>query len=120
MSSSKEEPIGKMNKISPDVAVNRLINCFETANREINQALNQEVPEKELKARVKLFVSDAFKKCDVDVKNPSKEGLRKAMELCRINTEKTLGPKAEAIVEKHYNEMSEIIERLPEDKKAES
>ncbi|MDA8141054.1 MAG: hypothetical protein M0036_20605, partial [Desulfobacteraceae bacterium] len=44
------------------------------------------VVEKELKARVQLFVGDAFKKCDVDVNNPTKEGLRNAMELCKINT----------------------------------
>lgn len=99
--------------IPPKIAMQRLVNCFETANREINAALNQEVPESELKARVKLFVNDAFKKCNVDVKNPSREGLRAAMELCRENTEKMLGPKAEEIIKKHYNEMSEIIERLP-------
>lgn len=112
--SDRDEHMGKEGKvqIAPEVAIQRLMNCFETANREINQALNQEVPERELKARVKLFVNDAFKKCNVDVKNPSKEGLRAAMEMCRINTEKMLGPKADEIVKKHYNEMSEIIEKL--------
>lgn len=100
--------------IRPKVAVARLINCFETANREINEALHQEVPERELKARVKLFVGDAFKKCDVDARNPTKKSLRKAMNLCKINTEKMLGKQAEPIIKKHYKEMSEIIERLPD------
>ncbi|MCL5099871.1 MAG: hypothetical protein M1158_01985 [Candidatus Marsarchaeota archaeon] len=95
-------------------AVERLINCFETANKEINEALGQNVPERELKARVRIFVGDAFRKCDVDVNNPSKDGLRKAMELCRLNTEKMLGPKAGPIIKKHYAEMSEIIEKLPD------
>ena len=101
-------------RITPDAAVERLANCFETASREINEALHQEVPEKELKARVKLFVGDAFRKCNVDINNPSREGLKAAMELCRVNTEKMLGPKAEPIIKKHYREMSEIIEQLPE------
>ena len=99
--------------VDPETAVERLINCFESANREINEALNQRVPESELKARVKLFVGDAFRKCNVDVNNPTKEGLRAAMDLCRLNTEKMIGPKAESIVKRHYAEMSEIIERLP-------
>ncbi|MGC8647890.1 MAG: hypothetical protein ACP5SJ_00115 [Candidatus Micrarchaeia archaeon] len=100
--------------IKPKVAVTRLINCFETANKEINEALHQEVPERELKARVKLFVGDAFKKCNVDIKNPSKQSLLKAMNLCKINTEKMLGKKADKIIKKHYKEMSEIIEQLPD------
>ncbi|MGC8687506.1 MAG: hypothetical protein ACP5RM_02285 [Candidatus Micrarchaeia archaeon] len=99
-------------KISTTYARDRLINCFETANKEINNALNQKVPEKELKARVRLFVGDAFRKCDVDFNNPSKEGLLKAMELCKKNTEKMLGKKGAKIVEKHYNEMLELFSRI--------
>ncbi len=96
------------------VAVKRLVNCFETANKEINKALDQKVPERELKARVKLFVGDALRKCDVDIKNPSKESLYEAMQLCKLNTEKMLGPKATPIIKKHYKEMNEIIEKLPD------
>ncbi len=102
-------------EITPDVAVERLINCFETANEEINRALGQEIPKKELRARVKLFVGDAFRKCNVDIKNPTKEGLKEAIGLCRINTKKMLGPMADPIIKKHYAEMSEIIEKLPDD-----
>ena len=104
----------RVNGIKPEVAVERLINCFETANVEINKALGQEIPKKELRARVKLFVGDAFRKCNVDIKNPTKEGLKEAMNLCKINTEKMLGPRAEPIIKKHYAEMSEIIEKLPD------
>ena len=103
----------KSGQVTPKAAVGRLISCFETANKEINEALHQDIPEAELKARVKLFVGDAFRKCNVDINNPTKEGLKEAMQLCKINTEKMLGPKAELIVKKHYKEMSEIIERLP-------
>ncbi len=39
------------------------------------------------------------------------------MNLCKLNTEKMLGEKAEPIIKKHYAEMSEIIEKLPEDDK---
>ena len=102
------------NDITPEVAAERLINCFETANEEINKALGQEIPKKELNARVKLFVGDALKKCNVNIKNPTKEGLREAMGLCKINTGKMLGPKADPIIRKHYAEMSEIIEKLPD------
>ncbi|MCL4404842.1 MAG: hypothetical protein M1544_01660 [Candidatus Marsarchaeota archaeon] len=102
-------------EVTPKIAVKRLINCFETANKEINEALGKKVPERELKARVKLFVGDAFRKCDVDIHDPSKEGLKKAMNECRINTEKMLGKKAAPIIKKHYAEMEEIIEKLPDD-----
>lgn len=103
---------GKKERDDPAIVTERLINCFETANREINKALDQEVPEEELKARVKLFVGDAFRKCDVDIRNPTKKSLRAAMEMCKVNTEKMLGPKAESIIKKHYKEMSEIIDKL--------
>jgi hypothetical protein len=102
----------KKEHVDPAVVTERLINCFETANREINEALDQKVPEEELKARVKLFVGDAFRKCNVNVRNPTKEGLKAAMEMCKVNTEMMLGPKAEVIIKKHYKEMSEIIDRL--------
>jgi len=101
-------------KITVTYARDRLINCFETANKEIAEALNQKIPEKELKARVKLFVMDAFKKCNVDFDNPTKEGLEKAMELCRKNTEKMLGKDSAKIVEKHYNEMMELFSKIEE------
>ncbi len=104
----------KTEEVTPKVALKRLINCFEAANMEINEALDQKVPESELKARVKLFVGDAFKKCDVDIKNPDKEGLNEAMELCRINTEKMLGKDASRIISKRYKEMSDIISKLPD------
>jgi len=102
-------------KVTPQIAVERLINCFETANEEINKALGQNIPKEELKARVKLFVGDAFRKCNVDIKNPTKKGLIEAMNLCKINTEKMLGEKAEPIIKKHYAEMQEIIEKLPDE-----
>ena len=37
------------------------------------------------------------------------------MDMCRINTKKMLGPKADPVIRKHYAEMSEIIEKLPDD-----
>jgi len=104
----------KRRKITVRYARDRLINCFETANREIADALNQKVPERELKARVRLFVGDAFRKCNVDFNNPTKEGLEKAMELCRKNTEKMLGKNGAKIVEKHYNEMLELFDKIEE------
>ena len=111
----KKDSSGSENeKITVTYARDRLINCFETANKEIAYALNQKIPEKELKARVKLFVMDAFKKCNVDFDNPTKEGLQKAMELCKKNTEEMLGEKGAKIVEKHYKEMMELFSRIEE------
>jgi len=104
----------KRRKVTVRYARDRLINCFETANKEIAYALNQKIPERELKAKVKLFVMDAFKKCNVDFDNPTKEGLEKAMELCKKNTEEMLGKKGAKIVEKHYNEMMELFSRIEE------
>jgi len=110
----KDSSDAENGKITVTYARDRLINCFETANKEIAEALNQKIPEKELKARVKLFVMDAFKKCNVDFDNPTKEGLEKAMELCRKNTEKMLGKDGAKIVEKHYNEMMELFSKIEE------
>ena len=93
----------------------RLIKCFADANRELNEAVGQKVPERVLKAKVKLFVGDAFKKCGVDFKNPDKEGMIKAMEECRNNIKGTLGEDGNKIVEKHYNEMLSLVARLPKD-----
>jgi len=111
---AKRDANAEPKKITTRYARDRLINCFETANREIADALNQKVPERELKARVRLFVGDAFRKCNVDFNNPTKKGLEEAMELCKKNTEKMLGKNGTKIVEKHYNEMLEIFNKIDE------
>ena len=97
-------------------ARDRLIKCFEDANHELNEAAGQKTSERELKAKVKLFVGDAFRKCGVDFKNPDKEGMIRAMDECRDNIKGVLGESGNKIIEKHYNEMLDIVSKIPEGK----
>ncbi|ASI13406.1 hypothetical protein Mia14_0063 [Candidatus Mancarchaeum acidiphilum] len=100
-------------KLDKDYVVNHLVSCFTNANKEMSDALNEKVPDDELNARVKIYLGDVFRKCNVDFKNPTKGGIKKAMEECKSNIINTLGEeRGTELVNKYYPEMDSVVERM--------
>ncbi len=103
----------KNKKLDKDYVVNHLVSCFTNANKEMADAMDEKVPAEELNARVKVYLGDVFRKCNVDFKNPTKEGIKKAMNECKNNIINTLGEeKGNELVNKYYPEMNSVVERM--------
>lgn len=90
-----------------------LLKCFESANREFNEILNQPVGDEALKQQVRQFVTGVFSNCGVSFDRPTKAGIMTAIEECRRNAESMMGPKGASIIEEHYEEMTKLLDRLP-------
>ncbi len=91
-----------------------LLRCFESANREFVNLLNQPVTDEALKTQVRQFVTGVFANCGVSFENPTKTGIVSAIAQCKSNAEAMMGPSGAAIIDHHYTEMMKLVNRLPE------
>jgi len=101
-------------RITPEFVRDELLTCFESANREFATLLNQPVTDEQLKQQVKQFVESVFVNCGASFTDPTKEGILTAMNQCRTNAEKMMGPEGAGIIRHHYDEMMKLADRLPE------
>ncbi len=101
-------------RITPEFVRDELLTCFESANREFATLLNQPVTDVQLKQQVKQFVESVFVNCGASYADPTKEGILTAMNQCRTNAEKMMGPRGVGIIQHHYDEMMKLVDRLPE------
>jgi len=101
-------------RITPEFVRDELLTCFESANREFATLLNQPVTDVQLKRQVKQFVESVFVNCGASFTDPTKEGILTAMNQCRTNAEKMMGPEGAGIIRHHYDEMMKLADRLPE------
>jgi len=101
-------------RITPEFVRDELLTCFESANREFATLLNQPVTDEQLKQQVKQFVESVFVNCGASFTDPTKEGILTAMNQCRTNAEKMMGPQGAGIIQHHYDEMMKLVDRLPE------
>jgi len=101
-------------RITPEFVRDELLTCFESANREFATLLNQPVTDEQLKQQVKQFVESVFVNCGASFTDPTKEGILTAMNQCRTNAEKMMGPEGAGIIRHHYDEMMKLVDRLPE------
>jgi len=101
-------------RITPEFVRDELLTCFESANREFATLLNQPVTDEQLKQQVKQFVESVFVNCGASYTAPTKEGILTAMNQCRTNAEKMMGPQGAGIIQHHYDEMMKLVDRLPE------
>ena len=99
--------------VTPAFVRDELLTCFESANREFAEVLNQPVGDEALKQQVRQFVTMVFSKCGVNYENPTKAGILTAIEECKRNAEAMMGPKGADIIQEHYEEMSKLLEKLP-------
>ncbi len=98
--------------ITPLVVRDELLKCFESANREFSRIMNQPATDEVLRTQVKSFVDGVFQKCGVSYDNPTKAGIRTAIETCKANAEAMMGPQGAGIIEHHYQEMMKLVEKL--------
>jgi hypothetical protein len=101
-------------KVTLQLVRDELLNCFESANREFATVLDQPVTDEALKEQVKNFVQSVFSNCGVNFDNPTKNGILLAINQCKANAERMMGPKGSQIIEHHYDEMMKLINKLPE------
>jgi hypothetical protein len=101
-------------KVTPSLVRDELLLCFESANREFSQILNQPVSDEQLKEQVRQFVETTFENCGVSFVNPTKSGIIMAMEQCRAKAEKMMGPQGADVIKHHYEEMMKLVNRLPD------
>ena len=99
-------------QVTPNFVRDQLLECFESANREFMNLLNQPVTDEQLRAQVKSFVEGVFTNCGVSYVDPTKEGIVAAISQCKSNAEAMMGPKGSAIIDHHYSEMMKLVNRL--------
>jgi hypothetical protein len=99
-------------KITPQFVRDQLLLCFESANKEFANLLNQNVSDSQLKEQVINFVKTVFSSCGVSFEDPTKEGITRAIEECKANAERMMGKQGSEIIEHHYKEMMKLVERM--------
>jgi hypothetical protein len=114
MTQTYKAPDVPSERVTPEFVRDELLSCFESANKEFATLLNQPVTDEQLKQQVKQFVESVFVSCGASYTDPSKEGILTAMNQCRANAEKMMGPQGAGIIQHHYDEMMKLVERLPE------
>ena len=101
-------------QITGEIVRDELLRCFESANKEFFTLLDQPVTDEMLKTQVKQFVEGVFQSCGVSYTEPTKTGILTAINQCKSNAEKMMGPKGADIINHHYTEMMKLVDRLPE------
>ncbi len=99
-------------QITPTFVRDQLLQCFESANREFAEVLNQPVTDQQLKQQVRTFVEQIFAQCGVNYVSPTKDGIVAAISECKSNAEKMMGPQGSEIIQHHYAEMMKLVARL--------
>ncbi len=112
MSAAYKAPNIPADSITPVVVRDELLKCFESANREFARSINQPATEEALRTQVKRFVDDVFQKCGVSFDNPTKLGIKTAIDTCKKNAEALMGPQGANIIQHHYQEMMKLVEKL--------
>src|SRR4029077_15240051 len=113
MTQTYKAPDVPSDRITPEFVRDELLSCFESANREFSTLLNQTVTAEQLKQQVKPFVESVFVNCGASYTDPTKDGLLTAMNQCRTNAEKSIGPQCAAIIQHHYDKKIKPPHKLP-------
>lgn len=101
-------------ELTPEFARDELLRCFESANREFYNILNEAITDEALREQVRQFVTGVFQECGANFENPTKQGILTAIEQCKANAEQMMGEKGTEIIRHHYDEMMKLLTRLPE------
>lgn len=99
-------------KVTPTLVRDELLKCFESANKEFMQVLNQPTNDDALKAQVKQFVTGSFQSCGASFDSPTKDGIVSAIGQCKANAEAMMGQKGADIIRHHYDEMMKLVDKL--------
>ena len=74
--------------------------------------MNQPVADEALKEQVKHFVQSVFSGCGASFENPTREGILLAINQCKANAEKMMGPQGTEVIRHHYDEIMKLVNRL--------
>lgn len=105
-------------KVTPVLVRDELLKCFESANKEFMQVLNQPTSDAQLRSQVRQFVAGSFQSCGASFDQPTRQGIVSAIGQCKTNAEAMMGPKGADIIRHHYDEMMKLVDKLPEKAKA--
>jgi len=114
MTQTYKAPEVVSDKITPEFVRDELLRCFESANKEFMTLLNQPVTDEQIKQQVRQFVESVFVNCGASYTDPTKQGILTAINQCRSNAEKMMGPPGAEIIQHHYDEMMKLVDRLQE------
>ena len=103
-------------KVTPVLVRDELLKCFEDANREFMNVLNQPTNDEALKVQVRQFVTGTFQSCGASFEHPTKQGIVSAIGTCKANAESMMGPQGAGIIKHHYDEMMKLVTKLPDAK----
>ncbi len=112
MTERYQAPVVSDEELTPAFVRDQLLECFESANREFAEMLNQPVTDEQLKQQVKTFVQTVFSQCGVSYVDPTRTGIVAAISECKTNAEKMMGPRGAEIIQHHYQEMMKLVDRL--------
>ena len=116
MADQYEAPDVPKESVTPLLVRDELLRCFESANREFMQVLNQPTNDEVLKTQVRQFVTGSFQNCGASFEHPTKEGIVTAIGQCKSNAEAMMGEKGAGIIRHHYDEMMKLVDKLPDAK----
>jgi len=116
MAGTYKAPEVSKDKVTPTLVRDELLKCFESANKEFMNVLNQPTDDKVLKAQVRQFVTGTFQSCGASFDQPTKDGIITAIGQCKANAEAMMGEKGANIIRHHYDEMMKLVNKLPPSK----
>jgi len=116
MTGSYKAPDVPKNEVTPTLVRDELLKCFESANKEFMNVLNQPTDDRVLKAQVRQFFTGSFQSCGASFDKPTKDGIVSAIGQCKANAEAMMGEKGASIIRHHYDEMMKLVNKLPASK----
>jgi hypothetical protein len=99
--------------ITPSFVRDEMIACFESANREFLELLNQTIDSDILRSQIRKFVITVFANCGSSYWNPTKESIVEAITQCKVTAEEKMGAEGKEIIRHHYEEIMKLVSRLP-------
>ena len=100
--------------VTAELVRDELLRCFESANREFFDILDKPATDAQLREQVHSVVTGVFQQCGVSFEDPTKEGIRIAIDQCRFNAEQMMGERGADVIRHHYAEMMKLVSRLPD------
>ncbi|MFQ5908808.1 MAG: hypothetical protein ACE5JE_08310 [Thermoplasmata archaeon] len=100
-------------ELTPEFVRDELLRCFESANGEFYEILDQPVADEVLQEQVRQFVTGVFQQCGESFEAPTKQGIRRSIEQCKTNAAQMMGDRGADVIRHHYDEMMKLVSRMP-------
>ena len=111
---SYRAPDVPVKELTPEFVRDELLRCFESANGEFYDILNQPITDEALREQVRQFVTGVFQECGASFEEPTKEGIRFSVEQCKANAAQMMGEQGADVIRHHYDEMMKLVSRMPD------